>query len=152
MYTAICTDYMYNCDFFSFGNTSLCWHLYPESRREWAQFDRGGHVAGGLGAIRAVCRPWQAFKLFWSRAHLNKISGFPHPRVSATSPGIGFLHPLYPRTHVRFGCKTGFSARRGSTFVSFFWHRAPRYDPAAQQQSSSLAAAACNFMRVWLLL
>ena len=37
-------------------------------------------------------------------------------------------------------------------YISLFWHRAPRYDPAAQQQSSPLAAAACNFLRVWLLL
>ena len=73
-------------------------------------------------------------------------------RASATSPGIGFLHPLFPRTHVRFGCKPGFSARRGSTFISLYLHRAPRYDPAAQQQSSPLAAAACNSVRVWLLL
>ena len=29
---------------------------------------------------------------------------------------------------------------------------APRYDPAAQQRSSPLASAACNPMRVWLLL
>ena len=30
---------------------------------------------------------------------------------------------------------------------------APRYDPAAaQQRSSLLASAACNSMRVWLLL
>ena len=58
-----------------------------------------------------------------------------NPRVSATSPGPGFRHPLYPRTHVRFGCKPGFSARRGYTFLSLFLHRAPRYVPAAHTSS-----------------
>ena len=72
-------------------------------------------------------------------------------RVSATSPGIGYPHPLSPCTHVRIGCKPGFSAG-GYRCISLFLHRAPRYDPAAQQQSSPLAAAACNSMRVWLLL
>ena len=45
-----------------------------------------------------------------------------NPRVSATSPGIGFLHPLSPRTYVRFGCKPGFSARRGCStrFFAYF--------------------------------
>ena len=37
-------------------------------------------------------------------------------------------------------------------YIPLFWHRAPRYDPAAQQQSSPVAAAACKSMRVWLLL
>ena len=36
--------------------------------------------------------------------------------------------------------------------ISFLWHRAPHYDPAAQQQSSPLAAAARNSLRMWLLL
>ena len=75
-----------------------------------------------------------------------------NPRVSATSPGFGFLHPPSPCTYVRFGCKPGFSARRGYTHISLFLHRAPRYDPAYEQQSSPLAAAACNSMRVRLLL
>ena len=33
-----------------------------------AQFDRLGHVAGGLGAIRGVCRAWQAFLTFLALA------------------------------------------------------------------------------------
>ena len=54
--------YMYNCDlFFPFGHISSCAHLCPKRRVGWAQFARRGHVAGGLGAIRAVCRAWQAF-------------------------------------------------------------------------------------------
>ena len=67
-------------------------------------------------------------KLFWPWAHLRQIPGFSqHPR------GLGF-------------------ARRGYTYISLFLHRAPRYDPTAQQRSSPLAAAACNSTRVWLLL
>ena len=42
--------------FFFFGDISSCSHLCPKRRVGWAQFDRRGHVAGGLGAIRAVCR------------------------------------------------------------------------------------------------
>ena len=41
----------------------------------WAQFDSWGHVAGSLGAIRAMCRAWQAFKLFWPWAYFPQ-----HPR------------------------------------------------------------------------
>ena len=53
--------YMYNCDFFlTFGHISSCSHC-PKRRVGWAQFYRRAHVAGGLGAIRAVCRAWQAF-------------------------------------------------------------------------------------------
>ena len=56
----------------------------------WAQFDRWGHVAGGLGAIRAVCRAWQAFQTFLALGTLKAIPGFPqHPR------GLGFCI-LYP--------------------------------------------------------
>ena len=97
--------------------------------------------------IRAVCRAWQALRFFLALGTLEA-----NPRVSATSPRIGFLHPLSPCKHLRFGCKPGFSARRGYTYISLFLHRAPRYDLAAQQHSSSLAAAACTSMRVWLLL
>ena len=87
------------------------------------------------------------FELFWPWTHLRQIPWFPqHPR------GFEFLHPLSPCTHVRIGCKPGFSARRGYTHISLFLHRAPRYDPAYQQQSSPLAAAACSSMRVRLLL
>ena len=130
--------------FFFFGHISSCSHLYPKCRTGSAQFDRWGHVAEGLGAIRAVCRAWQAL-LALGALKVN-------PRVPAISPGIGFLHPLSPCTHVRFGCKPGISARRWYTYVSLLLHIAPRYDPAAQQQSSPLAVAACNSMRLWLLL
>ena len=136
--------------FSSFGHISSCSHLCPKCRVGWAQFDRRAHVAGRLGAIRAVCRAWQAFETFLALGTPKA-----NPRVSATSPGFGFLHPLSPCTHVRFGCKPGFSfssVRRGYTHISLFLHRAPRYDPAYQQQSSPLAIAACNSMRVRLLL
>ena len=70
------------------------------------------------------------FKLFWPWAHSSQIPGFPqHPR------GRVFL--LVEGTRRR---------------ISLFLHRAPRFDPAAQQQSSPLAAAACNSLGVWLLL
>ena len=130
---------------FFFWHASSCSHLYPKRQMGWAQLDPCGHVAGGLGAIRAVCRAWQAFKTFLALA-TDKAN-----QVSATSPGIGFPHPLSPCTHVTIGCKPGFSAR-GHPYISLFFHRAPRYDPAAQQESSPPAAAACHFMRVWLLL
>ena len=53
--------YTYNCLFF-FSRTHLfVLALIRNGRMGWAQFDRWGHVAGGLGAIRAVCREWQAF-------------------------------------------------------------------------------------------
>ena len=90
-------------------------------------------------------------KLFKTFLALGTLKA--NPRVTATSPGFGFLHPLSPCTHVRFGCQPGFSARRGyNVYISLLLHRAPRYDPAAQQQSTPLAGAACNSMRVWLLL
>ena len=47
--------------FFTFGHISRCLHLCPKRRVGWAQFNRRVHVAGGLGAIRAVYRAWQAF-------------------------------------------------------------------------------------------
>ena len=57
-----CHMYMYIIViFFAFGHISSCSHLCPKRRVGWAQFDRRAHVAGGLGAIRAVCRAWQAF-------------------------------------------------------------------------------------------
>ena len=101
---------MYNCHFFFFGHISSCSHFCPKRRAGWAQFDRRGPVAGGLGAIRAVCRAWQAFQTFLALGTLEAIS-----RVSATSPGIGFLHPLSPCMPVRFGCQPRFSARSGYT-------------------------------------
>ena len=67
--------------------------LAPSSETSdgWAQFDRRGHVAGGLGAIRAVCRAWQALNFFWALG-LDKA----HPR------GWCFRIPprmVFPRRH-----------------------------------------------------
>ena len=142
------SESMYNCDFFCLpsGNIPSCSHLCPKRRVGWAQFDRRAHVAKGLAAIRAVCRAWQAFQTFLA---LGTLEG--NPRVSATPPAIGFLHTLYPCTHVRFGCKPSFSARRGYTHISLFLHRAPRYDTAYQHLSSHQSAA-CNSMCARLLL
>ena len=56
--------------------------------------------------------------------------------------------PVYARKN---WMQIGFSAR-GYTYISLFLHRAPGYDPAAQQQSSPPAATAYNSSRVWLLL
>ena len=107
----------------------------------WAQFDRRAHVAGGLGAIRAVCRAWQAFQTFLPLSTLEA-----NPRVSTTDPGIGFRHTLSPCTHVRFGCKPGFLLVEDTrVHISLLLHRALRYDPAYQHQSiPQAAAAACN--------
>ena len=41
-----------------------CSRLYPKRQRGWAQFGPWGHVARGLGGIRAVCRAWQAISTF----------------------------------------------------------------------------------------
>ena len=79
----------------------------------WAQFDRRAHVAGGLGAIRAVCRAWQAFLIVLALGTLEANPGFPqHLR------GLGFCIP-YPRirtqnldanrvflVHVSYFCRT----------------------------------------------
>ena len=48
--------------FFCFLRTQL-FVLAPlsETLGGRAQFDRWGHVAGGLGAIRAVCRAWKVY-------------------------------------------------------------------------------------------
>ena len=70
------------------GHTSVCSHLYPKRQMRWAQVDRWGHVAGGLGAIRAVCRAWQAFRTFLALGILKA-----NPWVSATSPGMVFPRP-----------------------------------------------------------
>ena len=150
--------YMYtcNCHFFFFGHTSSCSHLRAKPRIGWAQSDRWGHVAGGLGAIRAVCRAWQAFETF-SALGTDKAN----PRVSATSPGmvfphppgdcvstslrrlglrippeIGFPHPLSPCTHVRFGCKPTFSAK-GYTYIPYFLGLCP--GPVSTGNTSLLA-------------
>ena len=114
-------------------------------------------TSDGMGTIRPSrfrCRRFGRDSCSASRvASLFNILGLGYTR--GKSPGfrkIPGVHPLPPCTHVRFGCKPDFSARRGYTYISLFLHRPPRYDPAAQQQSSPLAAAACNSMPLWLLL
>ena len=69
----------YICHFFLFfGHTSSYSHLNPKRQMGWAHFDPCGHVAGGLGAIRAACRAWQAkpFKLFGLGHGRGKSPGF----------------------------------------------------------------------------
>ena len=55
--------YIYVVIFFSsFGHISSCSHLCPERRAGWTQSDRRAHALPEvLGAIREVCRAWQAF-------------------------------------------------------------------------------------------
>ena len=148
-----CNMCRYNCDFFFFGHISSCSHLCPKRRV-------GHNSTVGLTLPEVWARSVQCvargkpLKLFWPWANLRQIPGFPQhpPRGLDFCIPYPLSHPLSPRTHVKFGCKPGFSARRrGYTFLSLFLHRAPRYDPAAQQQSSPLAAA-CNCVRVWLRL
>ena len=125
--------------FSSFGYISSCSHLCPKRRMGWAQFDRRGHDAGGLGAIRAVCRAWQAFQTFLALGTLEA-----NPRVPATSPGIGFLHSLSPCTHVGLGCKPGFSAYRGYRYISLATILPPSSSPGPQQQQpATLRACGC---------
>ena len=71
-------------------------------------------AAGGMGTIRPLgsrCRRFGREPCSVSRvASLCKLGmEKATPRVSATSPGMVLPHPLSPCTHVRFGCKTGFS-------------------------------------------
>ena len=136
--------YTYNCVFFFFfGHISSC---SPFVRNVgW-----GGHNSTvGVTLPKVWARSVQRvargkpFELFVALGTLEA-----NPRVSATSPGIGFLYPLSSCTHARFGCKPGFSARKGYPYIFLLLHMAPRYNPAAQQQPSPLAAAACNSMRV----
>ena len=139
---------MYNCDFFS-----LRAHLFVLASLS--------ETSGGLGTIRpsgSRCRRFGRDPCSVSRvASLLNFFGLGH--TSGKSPGFrnipgdwvsAYLIPAYARKiwmQTRLFCSRG-----GYTFISLFLHRAPRYDPAAQQQSSPLAAAACNCMRVWLLL
>ena len=127
--------------------TSLC------ARTNIRNVGWGGHIST-LGvtlpevwarSVQYVARG-KPFKLFWPWARKRQ-----NPRVSATPPGMVNPHSLSPCTHIIFGCKPGFSAGLYA-HVSLFLYRAPRYDSAAQQQSSPLAAAVCNSMHVWLLL
>ena len=135
------------CVFFFFGHISSCSHLCPKRRMGWAQFDRPAHVAGGLGAIRAICRAWQAFYTCFALGTLEA-----NPRVSATSPGFGFLHPLSIPVYARKDANRVFLLVEGTRRrISLFLHRSPRFDPAAQQQCSPLAAA-CNSLGMWRLL
>ena len=99
---------------FFFGRISSCSRLCPKRQMGWAQFDRRGHVAGGLGAIRGMCRAWRAIYTFLTLGTHNA-----NPRVSAISPGAGFWHRLSPCTHEIVGCKPRLSARRGYTQAHF---------------------------------
>ena len=114
-------------------------------------------TSGGVGTIRPSGSRCQRFGRdpcsVSCVASLLKFLGLGH--IQGNSPGFRNIPgdwPLSPRTYVIFGCTPDFSALRGYTFHSLFLHTGPRYDPAAQQQSSPLAAAACNSMRLWLLL
>ena len=119
------------------GHTSTVGLMLPEVRAR---------------SVQCVARG-KPFKLFWPWAHVKA-----YPRVSATSPGFrnipGDWVSAYPiPVHAcKIWMQTGFSAHRGDTHISLFLHRAPRDDPVYQQQSSPEAAAACNSMRVRLLL
>ena len=104
-------------------------------------------TSGGVGTIRpSGSRCWRFGRDPCCVSRMESLLNFlalgtlkANPRVSATSPGIGFLHPLSPRTYVNFRFKPGFSARRGYTFISLFLHRAPLRScrPAAVQPPSS---------------
>ena len=132
----------YNCHFFFLR--AYLFVLAPLSEK-----------SDGVGTIRpsrsrcrrfgrdpcSVSRVASIKNVFWPWAHLRQTAG-----ESAISPGIGFLHPLSPCTHVRFGCKPGFSARRGSYFCTE--HHAtilpPSSSPAPQQQQpATLCACSC---------
>ena len=74
-------------------------------------------TSGGVGTTRPSgqrCRRFGRDPCSVSRVATFLAMGTlkANPRVSPTSPRIGFLHPLSPRTLVRFGCKPGFPARR----------------------------------------
>ena len=140
--------YMNNCDLFSPSGTSLRVRtIVPDVG--WV----GHNSTVGLTLLEVWAQSVQCvsrgkpFKLFGLGHTYGKSLGFrniPGDWVSAS------LIPAYAR---KIWMQTRiFCSRRGYTFLSLFLHRAPRYDPAAQQQSSPLAAAACNCMRVWLLL
>ena len=78
---AICICIFFNF-FFFFGHISSCSHLCLKCRMGWAQFDRRGHDAGVLGAIRAVSRAWQAFKTVLALGILKA-----NPWLSRNIPG-----------------------------------------------------------------
>ena len=86
--------YTYNCPLF-FEHTTSCSHRYPKRQMGWAQFDRRGHVARGLGAIRAVCRLGHTSG---KSPGFRNITGDGVPASSRgldsrIPPGIGFTHP-----------------------------------------------------------
>ena len=85
--SVICTFFF----LFLFGHISSCSHLCPKRRVGLAQFDRRAHVTGGLGAIRAVCRAWEALNHFLASGTLEA-----NHRVYETPPGIGSKHPPIP--------------------------------------------------------
>ena len=144
-----CNMYMYNCDFFS------CSRAFFRVRTFVPNVGWGGHNSTvGLTLLDSWARSVQCvargkpFELFRPWAHLRQIPGFPqHPRGDRVSASLipAYARKIWMQTRL-------FCSRRGYTFLSLFLHRALRYDPAAQQQSSPLAAAACNCMRLWLLL
>ena len=98
--------YTCNCHFLFFGgHISSRSHLSAKRQMRWAQFDRWGHVAGGLGAIRAVCRAWQALIYFFGLGHKanplacetspgkDGVSAYPRGLGLCIPPGIGCTHP-----------------------------------------------------------
>ena len=159
--------YMYNCEFFFPSGTSLCARTFIRNVRWGGHNSTVGVTLPEVWArsVQCVARG-KPFRLFGPWAYLRQIPGFPqHPRgwCFRIPRGLGFPHPSgnwvsaspFPVYARKIWMQTVFFARRGYTYIyiSLFLHRAPRYDPAAQQQSSPLAAvAACNSMRVWLLL
>ena len=109
--------YAYNYHFcFVFGHISSCSNLYPNCQRGWARFGRWDHVARGLGAIRAVCRAWQALLTLLALRHIEA-----NRRVSASPiPVYASLIPVTSRTlgfdaHQEYMCKS--CAR--TTWVTF---------------------------------
>ena len=86
-YSCKCIRIIVLCASF-FGRISWCSHIYPKGGRGWAQSYPRGHVAGGLGAILAVCRGWQAFLtlgIFWANPRFPR-----HPASCARTKGVPF--------------------------------------------------------------
>ena len=98
-----------------------------------------GHVAGGLAAIRGVCRAWQAFYTFGHGHTQGRSSDFrniPRDGVSASPRGFGFPippwtgfrippviglpHPLSPCTNVRLDANQAFLLVEGTRTFPYF--------------------------------
>ena len=102
-----------------------------------------GHEQGKSPGLRKIPRDGV------SASPRDWASASPGDWVYASPRGLGFRIPNpRVRTQDLDANKPGFSATRGYAHISLFLQGAPRYDPAAQQQSSPVAAAACNSMRV----